>query len=295
MTKKARLLTQHEVELTTGSHNDLRAVADLNQRLGDSSALRLGAMQTTADSNGSGTRLDKAGVAVNLRRGAGTDNEFDLTAYHLDNNNGMNYGMPWIRPTTSAPVSATTLLPLSPIAYCGMASDRNHGTASILNLAHTHRFANRSELVTKVQRGRYERDQWSGANRFDGASMQPGGQAASLATFGPNTVINRGTHLKMQDMDTLFARSGFSGRFRAWGMTHAVQAGVDLSRESKVVYAARSAAQGGVNLGKPTTRVGTPDDGAWIDESQRVLRVISAYRSQGEGLYLQDVIEVASR
>jgi catecholate siderophore receptor len=39
----------------------------------------------------------------------------------------MNYGMPWIRPTPTSPVSETTLLPLDPKAYYGLASDRNAG------------------------------------------------------------------------------------------------------------------------------------------------------------------------
>ena len=42
----------------------------------------------------------------------------------------------------------------------------------------------------------------------------------------------------------------------------AIEAGVDMADEKKTVHAARSAAQGGVNLVKPTTTIGTPNDGA---------------------------------
>ena len=60
-----------------------------------------------------------------------------------------------------------------------------------------------------------------------------------------------------------------------------------------MVHAARSAAQGGVTLTKPVTTVGTPDDGASIDEGSRVLRRASQYTSRGAGVYVQDLIQFA--
>ena len=50
--------------------------------------------------------------------------------YHLENNNGINYGMPWIRPSSTSDASDTTLLPLDPDTYYGSASDYNDGSAS---------------------------------------------------------------------------------------------------------------------------------------------------------------------
>ncbi len=293
VTKVPRLLTEHQVDVTLGSHHYARTVGDFNLKLGDNHALRLGAMTTKADNNGAGSSLDKTGVAGALRWGIGLKDEFSVSAYHLDNNNGMNYGMPYIRPSSTAAASETTLLPLDPTAYYGMASDRNKGKADTLTLTHLHRFSPGNELSTKVQQGRYTRDQRAGTVRFANAAAQPSGQAVSLATFGPDTVLTRGLNPKIQDMDTLFAQSDFSGRFNALGMRHEVQAGIDIAREKKSVYAVRSAAQGGVNLTKPNTRVGAPDDGAWIDESQRVLRANNFYQSQGEGVYAQDLVQVA--
>jgi catecholate siderophore receptor len=115
-----------------------------------------------------------------------------------------------------------------------------------------------------------------------------------LATFGPNTVINRGTNLKIQDMDTLHVQSDFSKKFQALGLQHQLLAGFDLATEDKTVYAARTAgAQGGVTISKPTTTIGTPHDGAWVNESTRVLRVNNQYQSTGWGAYLQDLVQVA--
>lgn len=291
--KVPRLIDEHQVDLSVGSHGYKRAVGDFNIKTGESAALRLNAMITKADNNGSGSSIDKKGIAATYRHGIGEKNEISASFYHLDNDNGMNYGMPWIRPTPTSPTSATTVLPLDPKAYYGMASDRNAGQATYFTLSHTHRFDRDNEITTKVRKGAYERDQRAGTVRFGAAATQPDRTAVSLATFGPNTVITRGTQLKIQDLDNLYAQTDFSGKFEALGFKHELQAGADFAQEEKIVYGARSAAQGGVVPTKPTTTVGTPDNGAWIDESVRVLRETSRYKSKGFGLYVQDLIQVA--
>lgn len=293
VSKTPRLMDESQVDLTLGSHDHVRLVGDFNKQTGESAALRLNVMKTQADNNGSGSSLDKEGIAGAYRWGIGEKDEFQLGFYHLNNNNGMNYGLPWIRPSTSSSPLEATVLPLDPKAYYGAASDYNAGSATHLSASHTHRFSADSELKTQIRKGRYERDQRAGTVRFANAASQPGGQAVSLATLGPNTVINRGNNLKIQDMDTLHVQSDFTKKFQALGLKHELLAGVDLATEDKTVYAARTTAQGGVTINKPTTTIGTPNDGAWVDESTRVLRVNNQYSSTGWGAYLQDLVQVA--
>jgi catecholate siderophore receptor len=290
--KQPRLIDRHSVDVTVGSHGYARAVGDFNVRLGDSSAVRIGTMATEADNNGAGSSISKAGIAASWRTGIGERDEFQVSLYHLDNDNGMNYGMPFIRPNASSPVADTTLLPVDPSTYYGLASDYNAGSASTLTLSHTHRFSPKSELVTKIRKGQYERDQRAGTVRFAGAALQPDRLAVTLATLSPNSVINRGTQLKVQDMDNLFAQSDFNGSFQLGGLKHSVQAGFDVAKEKKKVYSAFSAAQGGVVPTKPTTSFGTPNDGASVDESLRSFRVGNAYESTGWGAYFQDLIQL---
>ncbi|MBN8504857.1 MAG: TonB-dependent receptor [Burkholderiales bacterium] len=291
--KQPRLIDRHAIDVTVGSHGHVRAIGDFNVRLDENSAVRIGTMATEADNNGAGSSISKAGIAASWRTGIGERHEFQVSLYHLDNHNGMNYGMPFIRPSASSPVSDTTLLPADPTAYYGLASDRNHGSASTLNLQHTWRLGPNSELVTKVRKGEYERDQRAGTVRFAAAASQPDRQTVTLATLTPNSLINRGTQLKMQDMDNVLAQSDYSGSFQLAGLKHSVQAGVDMAREKKWVYGARNVAQGGVVPTKLQTRFGTPDDGASVDESVRVLRLANAYVSKGWGAYAQDLIQVA--
>lgn len=301
VTKVPRLMDEHQVDVTVGSHGYKRAVGDFNIQTGESAALRINAMSSTADNNGSGSSIDKKGIAATYRHGIGERDEFSASIYHLDNQNGMNYGMPWIRPTpaqsitnpTGSPASATTILPLDPTAYYGLASDRNHGSATHLTLTHTHRFDRDNEITTKVRKGAYERDQRASTVRFAAATAQPGGAAASLATFGPSTVLTRGTQLKIQDLDSVYAQSDFSGKFEALGYAHELQAGVDFAQEDRVVYAARNAAQGGVVPTKASMTVDGVTTGNWVDESSRVLYEGNRFKSKSYGLYVQDLVQVA--
>jgi catecholate siderophore receptor len=300
VSKTPRLIDEHQVDLTLGNHKYVRATGDFNIQTGESAALRINAMATKADNNGSGASLDKRGAALAYRNGIGERDEFQVNLYHLDNNNGINYGMPFIAPTTGS--SDRVLLPLKPETYYGAASDYNDSSATIIGGSHTHRFSRDSELRTQIRVGQFERDQRSGAirlctrgvNQETGAVTNPQCPSAnSLENFGPNTVLTRGNHLKIQDMDTAQFQSDYSGKFEALGVKHDLLAGIDFSREERTVYAARSRAQGGVDISKPTTLVGTPDDGAWVDESSRVLRVNNQYTAQGWGAYVQDTVEIA--
>jgi catecholate siderophore receptor len=181
--------------------------------------------------------------------------------------------------------SNTLIGSLAPTAYYGMASDYNAGSANIATFSQIHRFGGDSELKTQVRKGRFERDQRAGTVRF--------ASPTDLGNFGPGTVFNRGTQLKIQDVDTLHAQSDFSTKFDALGVKHVLLAGIDVAREEKTVFAARTAAQGGVNLVKPATLAGTPNDGAWIDESLRVLRPGSQFVAKAWGAYMQDLVQVA--
>ena len=193
--------------------------------------------------------------------------------------------MPWIKPTSASPASATTLLPVSPTSNYGMASDYNNGTATYATLAHTHRFDGDTELTTRVRQGSFTRDQRASTIRT----------SAALDTFGPSTTLTRGTQNKIQDLDTLYVQSDLSSKFTAWGVKHEVLSGVDVAREQKTVYAARTAAQGlgGIDLPKPNTTVGAPDDGAWVNEASRALRVNNQYTATAWGVYAQDLVQVA--
>ncbi len=285
VSKVPRPITEHEVTTTVGSRNYRRITGDFNVATGESAGLRLNAMATKADNNGAGSRIDKRGLAGAYHFGIGTRDEFRASFYVLENDNGINYGLPWIRPLSAYTSAANTLISsLGPSAYYGMASDYSAGSAKFASFSHIHRFNVGTELKTQLRKGRFDRDQRASTIRFAAGT--------DLGNFGPGTVFTRGTQLKIQDLDTLHVQSDLSSRFEAIGVRHELQTGVDIAREEKTVYAARNAAQGGVDLVKPPTLAGTPNDGAWIDEGSRVLRTANQFVARSWGAYVQDLVQV---
>jgi len=70
--KQPRLLDQHEVSATVGSHGYRRVTGDFNLHTGENVALRINAMGTQADNNGAGSSIDKCGIAGSYRWGIAT-------------------------------------------------------------------------------------------------------------------------------------------------------------------------------------------------------------------------------
>jgi catecholate siderophore receptor len=291
--KLPRAIDEHELSVTLGNHQYRRVTGDFNLQTGESQALRLNLMHTQALNDGKGNGIDKSGLAASYRVGIGEKNEFIASIYHLDNRNPrMNYGLPWARLPGQTQASNTLLGGLDPSAYFGMASDYNGGSADVLSLTHIHRFSAQSELKTQLRRGVYTRDQRAGTVRPVTALAGANG-IVDLSSFSSATAFNRGTQLKIQDMQITQWQTDFSSKFKAWGFKHELLAGIDMAQESKQVYAARSAAQGGVTLTKPSTTAAASHDGAWIDEASRVLRKASEFEARAAGVYVQDLIHIA--
>ncbi len=303
VSKKPRLNDESEISTTLGSYNYKRVTGDFNIQTGESSALRLNAMVTEADNNGAGSSINKRGIAAAYRFGIGEKDEFSASLYSLDSKNGINYGLPWIRPTSTATLPGTAiadnrLIPgLDPSAYYGLASDHNDGTANWVAFQHIHRFSDDSELQTQVRRSRFTRDQRASTIRFAGQTSSATGPltnpaAVSLANFNRNTVLNRGNNLKIQDVDTTNVQSDFSTKFEALGLKHEILTGMDFAVEKKLVYAERSQAQGGVTIVKPQATLGNANSVS-VNEDSRVLRPGNDYQSVGYGVYAQDLMQVA--
>lgn len=134
--KQAFLNNASQVDFTLGSGRFYRLTGDFNLKLTDSSALRINVMGNKADNWGN--QIDKEGVALNYRFGVGSNDEFSLSGYTLHNDNGINYGLPWLR-VDAGSTNPSTLIPgLDPKVYYAAASDYNAGGAKYLTGSWTH-------------------------------------------------------------------------------------------------------------------------------------------------------------
>jgi catecholate siderophore receptor len=275
-----------EVSGTIGSHNFVRATGDVNIKTSDTSAVRINVMSTKADNNGAGSSLDKRGIAGAYRFGIGSSDDVTISAYHLENNNGINYGIPWIKPrSTDTQASNTVISSLDPSTYYGMASDRNAGSADFYTLSHVHRFSSDTELKSSIRRGYFTRDQRASAIRFKSGN---GIAAADLSNLSDSTRLTRGNNFKVQDLDTLYAQTDLSSKFVALGLKNEAVIGTDFSQEKKRVFSAI-----GTQAAKADTSVGTPDDGIAMNEDARVLGQGNDFTSRGLGVYAQDLVQLA--
>ncbi len=298
--KLPRLVDEKSVSLTIGNHNYGRVVGDINAKTGESSAFRIIMMGTQADNNGSGSSIRKTGVAAEFRWGIGEKDEFLVGVYTIDNENGVNYGIPWVRvrpgetTANAAELAQTTLVNVDPSRYYGANSDYNHGAANYVTFSHTHRFDADAELKTVIRPGHYNRDQLASAIRFAGITGTPANPAAVFTdNISDATVLTRGTNNKIQQMDTLYGQSDWSTKFAAFGKKNPVLAGVDFANERFKNFNAVTPANANAALTKPRTRVGTPDDETGVDETLRVLSVGRSFKAEAFGIYAQNLIEVA--
>lgn len=309
VSKQALLLGLSQVDLTVGNGNFLRFGGDFNLKTSDTSALRVNVMSTTADGGGGNDKLDKQGLAPTFRWGIGTNDEFYVAGFYLRNNNGINYGLPWLRKkgaAAGAPLDTSGNNPagliegLDPKNYYGAASDYNAGGAALATAGWTHRFADGGELKSAIRQGRYFRDQRAGTIRFytntnaaNGPIVYaPGSEGPTVVTDA--TLLTRGAQNKIQDMTTTYGQTDYSNKFNWFGLKNEVLTGVDVAHEQFNGFAAVLPAGVVLNKNDPRTTIGTPNDGTgFVDESRRLVRQQASFDAKSVGLYVQDLVQIA--
>ncbi|HMO44525.1 MAG TPA: TonB-dependent receptor [Rubrivivax sp.] len=299
VSKQPFLDNANVVNFTAGNDGFLRFTGDFNLQTGDTSAVRFNLMRNTADNNGNS--IDKEGAAVNFRWGIGTRDEFYAAAFYLNNDNGINYGLPWLRASSAqADGNPSVMIPgLNPNnAYYGAPSDYNAGGTTYGTLGWLHRFGDGGELRSTLRYGVYDRDQRASTIRFcqnnNGNNPDCPATPQGLDTISAATLLNRGTNNKVQDMSNTYLQFDYTNRFDWFGADNEVLAGLDLAHEKFSGYA--MVLPPGVTLDKnsPRTTLGNPDNGyGWVDESLRIQRQQAAFDARAAGVFAQDLIQVA--
>jgi catecholate siderophore receptor len=285
VTKQPQLSNDYEVSTTIGTGNYLRSTLDMNQRTGETTAVRINTMLTQADNYGN--KIDNKGIAPTIKYGIGTPDEVSVGLYHLENNTGIHYGLPWLTPGAGG---GDYLWPTDARNYYGLDSDYLQGGTTQGNVVHTHKFSQDSELRTALRVASYKRDQRASVIRFaNAASQPPGGSPVTTDNFGANTVLTRNSQVKVMDMDTEYLQSDYTGKFKWGGLDHSVQAGGDYAHEQFEGFSVTASPP------RPTTTVGNPNDGASVDEGSRVRSLNREFDMKALGVYVQDLVQVAPR
>ena len=287
--KQPHLGNRNELAVTLGSGDFVRGTVDANRQTGDNAALRINGLVNFGNRNGD--EINKIGVAPTFSWGIGQSDEFSIGLYHLEYRNGMNYGLPWLDQKVADI--------WKPDSYYGATSDSMEGGTTYGTLTHVHRFDGGSELRSVLRVARYERDQRASAIRFCQPNANTGAPnpncpdavTVTAQNIGPDTLLNRGSQNKIQNMNAVYLQSDYSARFRTFGLRNDALAGVDLAVEDFTRFAAVNP-QG--MPGKGTTTIGTDHAVGFVDESLRDVRRSQQFDAKAFGIYGQDMVNLGA-
>ena len=280
VSKQPRLITEHEVNATIGTHNYVRLQGDFNFKLEGDAALRINAM--TTDSNGRGDNASaethRRGLALDYRYGIGTADEFAIGVYHLEYNDKPDWGFGWFN---SRPAPAPTNK-----YWYGLSSDYQKDSADAVTLSHTHRWGDGSTLKTSLRDGYYSRDL-----RATQASFAAG---TTLANLNANTVVSRGAsspgNAKAGKEHHTFLQTDYLTTTQWFGRKNSLLVGAEyaVEKSKRFDYPFLTVANGGP--AKPATTVGNPSIvGIGGNMTQRL---VTEFQATTLGIYAQDTIDI---
>lgn len=252
-----------------GTEHYSEVTADLNKRLGEDSAVRVNLMKRDEGSwrenpvTGTEPEVDRGGAHVSLSVGMQTDDEFNLSYLYLRNRDIPDYGFSFDNatraPNTNFPVDY----------FWGIDGNFDDSDVNVATASWTHRFSPKTELLTSVRYGDYERSYWA---RTPSATVAPGDTGLNLPS--PNTGPTRA-----MDYETLALQSVLTSSFRARDMKHEVVGGIEYLYEDS--HRVGLANLGGVTAANP------PNFQPYVEGTAGR----NNFTSDSYAFYLQDTVE----
>lgn len=289
VTKKPELANLNEVVVTGGTGGHVRTTGDFNQRLSETTAVRVNAMFTQADNHGA--KIDKQGLAPTISWGLGTTDEISLGGFLLNSNNVPMSSLRYLGGSVAANIPAKN--------FYGTASDYVDGKAAYASAAWAHKLDDGGELRSQFRTGIFKRQSWGTTAGYCGVVLTatgtcPAGTAAvTSASLNDQTALTRsGLSPRRDDIRGTYLQSDYSRSFNWLGMRHDVLTGIDAAFERADRYTAFGTV--GTNYNKGGTSVGNPNDG-------RVTAAVPAYRKSSDfdgqalGGYFQDLVSLTDQ
>ena len=243
-----------------GTYGYAEATADLNQRFGETSALRINLMareEGSARNNpvtGTEPEIKRFGIAPSISFGLGTPHEFTLSYYYLKTNDIPDYGIPFVnrRPQAGAAEDGR---------YWGISSNFDDSETSIGTANYVFRIDADTSWRTVLRAANYQRAYWAAA---------PSATRAAAAT-----VTQQMSKTRRFDTDNFVLQSDYITAFTALGMRHDLVAGIEYLYEDSKRWALR-------NLGSANNA---------YYASGEVAGQPSTYSSDTYSAYVQDTVE----
>ena len=241
--KTARNGSFNNIGLSAGDDGLLRATADFNHELGETSAFRVNLMGHDGGINGRDeVENQRWGVAPTLAFGLGTDTTTNISLFHLEQDNIPDYGQPWVPHTNTAlPESHDSVAPVDRSNWYGILErDYEKTRTDLATVAVKHSFSDDMKLENITRWGASTRDSVITAPRFANSD---------------STAISRAPKIR-DSRDSIIANvTNLSAGFKTGGVEHALVAGVELSHEKSKNRGRKEASPSAT----PTTDLFNPD------------------------------------
>ncbi len=270
VSKTPKLKDANKVTVSAGSNNYQQVTGDFNQKVGDTTAVRVNVMKRGEGSwrsngdTGSEPTIDRQGIAPSIAFGLGTNNQFTLSHYHVTTDDNPDYGVSFLSNKTPNSQMIRNF-------YGSALTTFDKSETNISTLNHLYRFSNNTEVRTVLRASNYKRDMLAAAPNNHGSS--------NLSTTG---FTSKSYKNRIFDTDNLALQSDISHKTTLGGMKHEMMAGVEYLEELGRT-GTRGAKTGTVTIGGTAFDVFTPGNYTLRD----------AYKGQTISVFAQDQVEFA--
>ena len=256
---------------TTGTDSQNRVTADVNQTLGESSAVRVNLMWQDADVAGRDHVNNKRfGIAPSFGFGLGTDTRSYLNLYYVEQDNMPDGFVPTVGIAHWEPQPGLEHLIGNPVDsenFYGLRGDHDKVTAQMATFRIEHDFADNMTLTNSLRWGVTEQDYLLSAFMSTGAVDANGNPTGNIKWTDADDLstytLARGTNtFKDVENEILTDQVNLRIDFVTGGIEHNLSTGVEFAREEFTNYGiASSGSRAAANLYNPDWN--DADDLSW--------------------------------
>ena len=241
-----------------GTNGFQEVKADINQRIGESAAVRLNVMnrdEGSARSNpytGTEPEIHRSGVAPSISFGLGTPHEVTLSHLWVKTRDNADYGIPFVnrRPNEAMAKAGN---------YYGVDAGFDNSDTNVTTASYLYTIAPDTQWRTVLRKANYKRSYWAVAGQGTLTAASTSGQAKTREFETDNYVL----------------QSDFNTAFSLLGMRHEVVTGAEYLREESIRWALR-------NLGTTTSPMYVPGN---------FTGTATTYSGDTYSAYVQDTVE----
>ena len=256
ISKQPRLDSGIDASASIGSAWFRRGTLDINQAVGETSAVRLNLMgEKTHDAARNNVQNERYGVAPSAAFGLGTENRLYLNYLHVTQHNTPDGGIPTIGlPGYSAPNAATSALnssgKVATSNFYGTDSDYDDSTTDTVTMRFEHDLSDTTTIRNTTRWSRVKQDYLLTAV-MGGATNISTGSSANVDDWSWSRLVNT----KDVSNKILTNQTNLTTKFYTGPVGHDVSTGFELTRETQTNYGIAAMTAPAVNIYHPNSDI----------------------------------------